>query len=504
MDSQKEPSLPPAAVSLPPTSTAAPPPPSPPAPSVLSKPAAPAATAVPRPTTTPQVQQTNTTTKTTTTATATASIPRATFVAPSAPFMNFPRPQILNLPPSQLAMLSRSIVQHTFLNMPPPRAPPAPPASWKPHKKRGRPVGSVDKAPRKKPALNKTPAFVHVLKLLPTTRADKAVELAVERQKMAQSKIAKAQEAVEQAQKTLEAAKDNAKSIDAAYNRAIKKQADAKLLAFEEASKSHDHEKKGNNTAEDEFSWFQYYQSLQAFKEKVGHSHVKRRQDSNFKIGNRSVKSLARWGQKQRANKRAGTIEPYQEELLNRVDFEWTPKQGPDGTKWWARYEELKKYKETHGNCNVARREGKLGYWVGAQRTQYRNNLNGKIPALTQERIGLLNELGFDWGEEVNYTAWDSRFEELKEYKLKHGHANVPWRWIHNRPLAHWVVTQRNKYKALKDGKQTNLTQEQIEKMESIGFSWSTGGTGKYDRSSEEKALEASIEKEVATYTASL
>ena len=38
---------------------------------------------------------------------------------------------------------------------------------------------------------------------------------------------------------------------------------------------------------------------------------------------------------------------------------------------WIERYEELKKYKETHGDCNVPTKHGPLGIWVRNQRQDY-------------------------------------------------------------------------------------------------------------------------------------
>ena len=58
---------------------------------------------------------------------------------------------------------------------------------------------------------------------------------------------------------------------------------------------------------------------------------------------------------------------------------------------------------------------------------------------------------------------WRLRFEELKEYKRKHGHCNVP---RSHRKLGYWVQTQRDAYSKDK------ISQERINALNKIGFLW--------------------------------
>ena len=58
--------------------------------------------------------------------------------------------------------------------------------------------------------------------------------------------------------------------------------------------------------------------------------------------------------------------------------------------------------------------------------------------------------------------------------------SNVPWQWVGNRPLARWVNAQRKKYMDMERGKKSNLTPDQIRRLEEIGFRWSTEGKGRY------------------------
>lgn len=111
----------------------------------------------------------------------------------------------------------------------------------------------------------------------------------------------------------------------------------------------------------------------------------------------------------------------------------------------------------------------KLASWMKTQITQYRNSKEGKMPALSQERIKLLDEIGMNWGEKRKITPWDARYEALIEYRKRFGHVNVPWQWKEDVALAQWVNSQRKKYKDLMDGKRNNLSDEQINRLNLIG-----------------------------------
>lgn len=169
-----------------------------------------------------------------------------------------------------------------------------------------------------------------------------------------------------------------------------------------------------------------------------------------------------------------------------------------------------RKAKFGHVKVPLKYAENKLGSWLKTQITQYRNAKEGRQPCLSEERIRLLEEIGVSWGEKRITTPWEARFEDLLQYKERFGHANVPWQWKENIPLAQWVNSQRKKYKELLDGKRNNLTEEQIAKLNDIGesyfgqsmwakmylqflmtcsivnsyddegFKWNTGGRGRY------------------------
>jgi hypothetical protein len=119
------------------------------------------------------------------------------------------------------------------------------------------------------------------------------------------------------------------------------------------------------------------------------------REHSHCKIPQRSDDGLGKYVNRLRneyklpAEKRTFLTESMVERL-NKVQFEWAAKKSNDEA-WLDSYRELEDYKKDHGDCNVPRRNGKLGKWVSAQRENFKKGkLNGT-------RIGMLEKIGFTW-----------------------------------------------------------------------------------------------------------
>ena len=127
--------------------------------------------------------------------------------------------------------------------------------------------------------------------------------------------------------------------------------------------------------------------------------------------------------------------------------------------QWNSRFKELLSYRSEHGDSNVPQRRGKLGSWVKLQRALY------KAGSLAQDRIDRLSSIGFKWAMKEGGPAvpWETRFDELVQYKAKHGDCNVPDK---QGKLGTWVGTQRKAYKA------NSLAHGRIDRLSSIGFSW--------------------------------
>ena len=129
-------------------------------------------------------------------------------------------------------------------------------------------------------------------------------------------------------------------------------------------------------------------------------------------------------------------------------------RQSKHDDQWNARFKELLSYRSEHGDCDVPTKQGQLGNWAHHQRTAYRAG------SLAQDRIDRLNSIDFKWALE-ELVPWEIRFDQLVQYKAKHGDCNVPQR---QGPLGKWVKNQ--KYRMSK------LTQGRIDRLNAIGFEW--------------------------------
>jgi hypothetical protein len=141
--------------------------------------------------------------------------------------------------------------------------------------------------------------------------------------------------------------------------------------------------------------------------------------------------------------------------------------------QWHERYTELCKFHEDHGHSSVPHTDSpykRLARWVKRQRYQYKLRQEGKPSAMTDDRIKLLEKLGFVW--DSHGAAWEDRLKELEEFKAIHKHCNVPSNYKANSSLASWIKCQRRQYRLYREGKQSNITQARIDQLEAMGFSF--------------------------------
>lgn len=138
-------------------------------------------------------------------------------------------------------------------------------------------------------------------------------------------------------------------------------------------------------------------------------------------------------------------------------------------SSWDVWYGKLKAFKERFGHCNVEtgwKEAPALAGWVGAQRMRRKKGM------LYEERIRLLDELGFVWNFQTHKTqkTWMKWYRELESYAKEHGNPHVP-RTHANTKLASWVWIQRiRRDKAY--GKAPPLIKEQVELLDKLGFLW--------------------------------
>ena len=93
---------------------------------------------------------------------------------------------------------------------------------------------------------------------------------------------------------------------------------------------------------------------------------------------------------------------------------------------------------------------------------------------MTQERVRVLDELGFCWQHKLN--IWSLRYQELLEFKKSQGHTVVPSHYKENPKLATWVKCQRRQKKLLDSGRPNTLTTERLGLLNAVDFAWTAQG----------------------------
>eukprot|EP00804_Cyclotella_cryptica_P019454 CCRYP_006630-RC/>CCRYP_006630-RC protein AED:0.24 eAED:0.24 QI:0/0.33/0.25/1/0.33/0.25/4/610/455 len=200
--------------------------------------------------------------------------------------------------------------------------------------------------------------------------------------------------------------------------------------------------------------WQSRFNDLVKYKSEFGHCNVRVDDKANSKLGY--------WVQRQRREYKDQRLAEDRIAKLNEIGFVWVMRDS-----WETRYNELVEYTREFGHCNITLRykpNPELGKWVNHQREAYKKfKTEGETSTMTQERIDLLEAIGFVWKVE---PQWNTRFSELVNYKREHGDCNVPAKYKPNRKLGVWVYRHRTEFK---NGK---LPQEHIKKLNDIGFSW--------------------------------
>ena len=213
--------------------------------------------------------------------------------------------------------------------------------------------------------------------------------------------------------------------------------------------------------------WENKFRELEAYQDEHGDCNVPNRFEPN--------PSLANWVKTQRTHYRLFRKDRTSRMTKERIDklevigFKWDPHR----FVWDRRLDELREYRGEHGNCNVPQGyepNPSLGRWVMTQRQQYRLFQKDSPSEMNEERIGRLNSVDFEW--DPNRDIWESRLDELREYRGEHGNCNVPRNYEPNPSLANWVNTQRQQYRLFQEGMPSSMTKERINKLEGIDFEW--------------------------------
>ncbi len=199
-------------------------------------------------------------------------------------------------------------------------------------------------------------------------------------------------------------------------------------------------------------SWEIGFESLLKFQKREGHCQVE------HSIVENGV-SLGMWVLRQRQEMKRGALAPDKIRRLDAIGFSWDPVE----ESWEAAFNALMEFRKEHGHCRVPENfvtdklELQLGSWVSNQRMKMKKG------RLAHDKVQRLESLGFSWDPRAQ--QWEDAFAELKLFRERQGHCLVPASQMKGEfALGTWVGSQRKK--------KSQLTREQIERLNSLGFCW--------------------------------
>jgi len=131
---------------------------------------------------------------------------------------------------------------------------------------------------------------------------------------------------------------------------------------------------------------------------------------------------------------------------------------------WEQMFEMAKAYYEENGDllplASYTTEEGyHLGQWLITQRANYIK----KDPALTQDRIEMLESIGMSWLT-LHERFWEESYVIVKDFYEKNG--SLEKLRSHSAKAYTWILMQRQKYRA------EQLSEEQIRLLNAVGMAW--------------------------------
>lgn len=170
---------------------------------------------------------------------------------------------------------------------------------------------------------------------------------------------------------------------------------DLSIDSEEEAADEEDDAADGSG--KNDQKWQGYYDQLKEKYDKDGHCRVKQKFGTEKGTKKQVYDPLAAFVKRQREAYSAGKLKPERIELLKSIKFAFDHNE----ETWMERIEQLKLYKQQKSHCKVTAEDGKdyggLPNFVRVQRAEWRKMKKGEKSAMTQERLELLEAIGFDF-----------------------------------------------------------------------------------------------------------
>lgn len=187
-------------------------------------------------------------------------------------------------------------------------------------------------------------------------------------------------------------------------------------------------------------------------------------------------KDLSSWIKEKRKSYKKGTLSEEQIEQLEAIGMIWDVRQ----YQWENMYQQAQEYYNEHGNLSITPKVNKKLYqWLKIQRKLYMED--GKLTEQQKELLSII-EIDQEAKKDIDIKPkvkikqspsrndiWECMYEQAQEYFEQHGNLLVP-RIEEYKQLSSWIKTQRRKYKT--NNEKSNLSKEQIERLEAIGMVW--------------------------------
>eukprot|EP00551_Chaetoceros_affinis_P011838 CAMPEP_0203674320 /NCGR_PEP_ID=MMETSP0090-20130426/15753_1 /ASSEMBLY_ACC=CAM_ASM_001088 /TAXON_ID=426623 /ORGANISM="Chaetoceros affinis, Strain CCMP159" /LENGTH=400 /DNA_ID=CAMNT_0050540173 /DNA_START=178 /DNA_END=1380 /DNA_ORIENTATION=- len=274
--------------------------------------------------------------------------------------------------------------------------------------------------------------------------------------------------------------------------------------------------------------WDMMYMRLLAYKKEHNDCLVPNRYKPDTQLG--SWVSTQRRHYKLLQNGQESSLTQTRLDLLTNIGFVWATRD-PRHVPWDQRYQELLDFKQKFGHCLVPvgyEENVQLSNWVSTQRQEWKSFKLKRQSRLTQERISLLNDIGFVWEAQRGgnrkrknddrkteakprtkipsntngcSAASKARTREREIQKLCESGSKRPWiamfkdyLWLLDEKknpedipgLKQWANDQREEYKReklekdagnLTIGVSSKLTSDQFNLLQSINFDWTLSTT---------------------------
>jgi len=227
-------------------------------------------------------------------------------------------------------------------------------------------------------------------------------------------------------------------------------------------------------------AWEKRIQQLKEYFKENGDYNVPLHYSKDPSLGSWVKQQRNKFTERKRGNRMRLADHKY--EALEKMGFNaWAIKEAERTYQrnghWFQRLEQLKAYKEEHGNCRVPvdyKKDPALGDWVREQRAHFTRRKRGNAGIMTDFKFEALQAVGLEpWAK--TKATFQKEFEagmvQLQAFRKEHGHARVPKDCsIHG--LRKWVVHIRRLYKKKSEGNPSNLSDENIAALNDIGFVW--------------------------------